>query len=415
MKKNYSILIALFALTVGGNAQTESIETASWTPLISGTTNSLLGAAVVSTSECYVAGASGTIRKTTDGGTTWAGQITGTTQTLYSIVFTTSTTGYAVGDAGTALKTTNGGTTWTAMSLPVANDLRFVYFTDANTGYIAGGTSESPGIILKTINAGSSWTSLSTSSVFTDAAYGISFTSPTDGYSVDYDGNIIKTTNAGLTWTLLSSGTTTPLYAVCFPSINNGIVVSRAGDIRTTANAGASWSGVVSGTTDALTRIDFYDVNNVIAVGGNPTANTGTIVTTTNGGATWTVFNPGTQRLFGIDLFNANLGYAVGLGGTILKYTSNVGIHEYKTSALSLNSYPNPFSTSTTIDCGTYVFKNAASIEVYDLTGKLVKSTQTAVKANTIVIERDNLDKGIYLFKVYDGTTMIGTGKMIAE
>jgi hypothetical protein len=59
-----------------------------------------------------VVGASGTIRRTTNGGATWTGQSSGITNTLYSVSFTDANTGKVVGGEGTILHTATGGTTW---------------------------------------------------------------------------------------------------------------------------------------------------------------------------------------------------------------------------------------------------------------------------------------------------------------
>jgi len=79
----------------------------------------------------------------------WTAQTSGTTENLASVYFIDANTGYAVGKSGTILKTTDGGTNWTALSSGITSGLGAVYFTDANTGYIGG-----EGKILKTINGG---------------------------------------------------------------------------------------------------------------------------------------------------------------------------------------------------------------------------------------------------------------------
>ena len=53
--------------------------------------------------------ASGTILRTTNGGTTWTSQSSGTTNYLYGVSFTDANTGTAVGWNGTIIRTTNGG------------------------------------------------------------------------------------------------------------------------------------------------------------------------------------------------------------------------------------------------------------------------------------------------------------------
>ena len=67
--------------------------------------------------------------------------------------------------------------------------------------------------------------------------------------------------------------------------------------------------------------MDFYDANNGVIVGGNVPLNTGTILTTNNSGVTWTVSTPGSSRLIRVDFYDATVGYAVGLNGTILKWS----------------------------------------------------------------------------------------------
>lgn len=415
MKKIYIAFLFLLS-AVTGSAQV----TASWTALTSGTTTNLNGVFAINSSICYVVGNAGTILKTIDGGTSWVPQVSGISQVLYYVFFTDANNGYAVGDNNTAIKTTNGGTTWSAMTVPIVSgvNFRYVYFINSITGFISGGATSGSGKILKTTDAGTTWTSISLTGVSSSAVTSIAFTSSTTGYATEYSGKILKTTDGGNTWSSLTSGTSTNLQEIEFTSANNGFVSGDNGLIKTTSNAGSTWSTVTSGTTtDYLTGIDFYDVSNGVIVGGNVAANTGVILTTTNGGASWSTYNPGSSRLYEVDFVNANLGYAVGLNGTILRYSSNVGIEEQEVKTNNLKSYPNPFSNSTSIDCSNYTFKKSASVEVVDVTGKIVKNIKSALKdgESRIVIEKGNLIPGIYFYKIYDGTSMMGTGKMIVE
>jgi photosystem II stability/assembly factor-like uncharacterized protein len=409
MKKIFTLL-SLFAFSyLDVNAQI----TASWTLLASGNNDTLYGVSAPQASICYVAGSNGVIRKTTDGGITWAGQASGTLEDLFAITFTDNLSGYIVGNKGTALKTIDGGGNWSVMSLGTIENFRCVYFTDANTGYIGGGTT-SNGKIYKTINAGATWTNLNITTA-NSVIYSIFFTSPLIGYaSIGVSGQIIKTTNGGITWSspVMTGATNTgPLH---FTSANNGFLTGNNGVIRTTADAGASWIGVTSGTTNALGRIDFYDSNNGFIVGGSLTANTGIILNTTNGGTSWSTYTPGTARLLSVDMVNANTGYATGLNGVILKYSSNVGIIENTPNHVSFTNYPNPFSNSTIVDLGDYKPLKSISVEIYDLTGKLIKSI-ISKNESKIEIERNDLSAGIFLYKVFDGTNYLGSGKMTVK
>ena len=150
MKKIFSLLLLFcFASTIG-------FAQGTWAPLVSGTTTTLLGVSTPSSALCFVCGATGTIRKTTNAGSTWNPLSSGTGQNLHSIVFIDVLTGFVVGDNGTALKTTNGGTSWSPMTVGTAVNLRFVYFFDSSNGFITG----AGGLILKTIDGGTSWTSI---------------------------------------------------------------------------------------------------------------------------------------------------------------------------------------------------------------------------------------------------------------
>lgn len=286
-----------------------------WAPLTSGTTTTLLGVSAPSSSLCFVCGATGTIRKTTNAGVSWLPLSSGTGQNLHSIQFLDVLTGFVVGDNGTALKTTNGGTTWSAMTTGTTLALRFVYFLDASNGYISGAS----GLILKTTNGGATWTTTTTpTSVQINSVY---FTTPSIGYASGNGGIILKTTTAGSTWSTLTSGVATNLGILQFTSATDAVVGGDGGVIRKTISSGTSWGPIASSTTDNLTGMDFYDANNGFMVGGNIPLNTGIILRTVDAGNTWTSFLPGSSRLTKTDFYDENLGYAVGLDGTILQYT----------------------------------------------------------------------------------------------
>jgi photosystem II stability/assembly factor-like uncharacterized protein len=95
-------------------------------------------------------GNSGTIIRTTNGGSNWNTQPIGTINVLYNVKFTDANNGTVVGDFGTILKTTNGGINWIFKSSGTNNDLNGVFFTDANTATIVG----VGGTILRTTTGG---------------------------------------------------------------------------------------------------------------------------------------------------------------------------------------------------------------------------------------------------------------------
>ena len=304
--------ILVFILVVG-----TSPAWAGWVAQTSGTSLLLRGVHFpVDPTTGYAVGTSGTILKTTDGGTNWSTQSSGTTNALNAVHFVDATTGYAVGRSGTVLKTTDGGTNWSTQSSGTAEDLWSVHFpVDATTGYTVGLS----GTILKTTDGGTNWSSQSSGT--TNNLRGVHFPSnATTGYAVGGSGTILKTIDGGTNWSPQSSGTALTLRGVHFPvDPTTGYAVGASGTIVKTADGGTNWSAQTSGTGNELASVHFpVDATTGYAVGLS-----GTILKTTDGGTNWSPQSSGTGNELASVHFpvDATTGYAVGLSGTILKTT----------------------------------------------------------------------------------------------
>lgn len=306
MKKTVLFCILLFQLT--GNSQT-------WKKLNSGVNNGLAAVYAPTPSICYVAGMSGIILKTIDGGITWTKQTSGTNSDFYGLFFTSLNTGYAVGNDGAAVRTTNGGATWSPMSPGTSLHLRSVWFYDASLGFISANQG-----VFKTTDGGNSWTDISpnTSQIF----YGVVFTSPTVGYTADFNGNVYKTINGGVSWTSQAIGYFGSGGFLSFTSANNGILSAGNGFVARTTDAGVSWTKVPSGFTDHLAYSHFLDANNGLIAGGHVAADTGVVLRTTDGGASWTPMPTGSTRMYGVYYADATTAYASGTNGSIIKWTN---------------------------------------------------------------------------------------------
>lgn len=79
--------------------------------------------------------------------------------------------------------------------------------------------------------------------------------------------------------------------------------------------------------------------------------------------------------------------------------------------------YPNPFSTSATLKIPRELIKSGKiNIEIYDLVGNKVSNHLYLINdRNDIEIKRNTLSTGMYLFRIYDENTSIGSGKFIIE
>lgn len=167
----------------GGNA---------WSPAM--TTYTALAVDFTSETTGWICGASGLIKKTTDGGASWTDQVSGTTLALHGIHFINDNEGWACGMTGTILHTTNGGTTWTAQTSNTANLLSDINFSDSQNGWACGYT----GTVLRTTNGGSTWTPYFSITTGTSAwLQSIALIDANNAWVVGSGGSILRMTDAG--------------------------------------------------------------------------------------------------------------------------------------------------------------------------------------------------------------------------
>lgn len=106
----------------------------------------------------WVAGNTGAIFRTSNGGGNWIEQQSGTSKDLNGVVFVDNHRGWCVGDEGTILHTTNGGTTWSSQNPGTTAYLEAVHFVDGQTGWAAGVDYDPMrGVMLQTTDGGVTW------------------------------------------------------------------------------------------------------------------------------------------------------------------------------------------------------------------------------------------------------------------
>lgn len=74
--------------------------------------------------------------------------------------------------------------------------------------------------------------------------------------------------------------------------------------------------------------------------------------------------------------------------------------------------YPNPFSTETRLILKDSFYK--VSLEIYNLIGEKVRQIQN-LKSNEVIIKKENLTNGIYLFVLKQNETIVETQKVIIQ
>ncbi|HAX48336.1 MAG TPA: YCF48-related protein [Ignavibacteria bacterium] len=198
-----------------------------WLLPASGTLKNLYGSVINDYDTMMVVGESGKVIRSNNRGVTWNNINSGTTKTLRSVCFPTKFTGYSSGDSGIVIKTTDAGLSWsTIYSFDTTGSVRSIYFADSLTGWFC----TSKGRIYKSINGGSSWSiQYSNSSVSLNC---ISFNGTSKGTAVGSGGTIVETNNGGSTWILSAYNAGVDLYGVHRVNDNLAFICGKGKIIR---------------------------------------------------------------------------------------------------------------------------------------------------------------------------------------
>lgn len=322
-----------------------------------------------------------TVNEQPTGTDDWVKLTSGTSNDLYGISFGSASSGWVVGLYDTMLHTGDGGGSWTSQFGNIAASVRSskessahavspppyydnahflcVHAVDANTAWISSlgpchGLNLTPCFVTK--NGGGTWTCLATATNFQEwAIYGFdggaarvctigSSSHPdsdiqiieggydTNSYPISWGGlyaigfgdadtgwtggqDFYKSTDGGSSWSQISkpSGTGT-ILDIAAVSATTAWACSTGGRIIKTED-GSSWTSLTSGVSVDLWGIDFVNANNGWCVGAG-----GTILVTTDGGATWTAQDSGTaSTLTDVSAVDAGHVWACGANGLILR------------------------------------------------------------------------------------------------
>ncbi len=95
------------------------------------------------------------------------------------------------------------------------------------------------------------------------------------------------------------------------------------------------------------------------------------------------------------------------------KHPENVGIKEINENYLFTNAYPNPANNLTTINYNFSSDITNASIVIYDLLGKKVKSELLSNSQGKVTINTNDLNNGIYLYSLVLNGRSVSTRKLV--
>jgi photosystem II stability/assembly factor-like uncharacterized protein len=392
-----------------------------WSAQTSGTTNLLYSVKAVSNNVGWAVGATATVRRTTDGGSTWGngnpnpGVINGT---IYAIEAIDANTAWCTtSPAATFIyRTTNGGVNWTQVFTQTGGFIDDIKFNNANTGFAYGDPVGSRWSLWKTTNGGVTWDSTGLNLIQAGAEAGWNNAMILMGNNIWFGTNntrVYKSTNFGTSWTFGATTGELNSYSVHINSLALGLIGGTT--LQRTTDGGATYTSLGNplgtGNITALEGVitDFWY-----------TRGTG-IYRSTNSGSNWVLSFTAAGALNDIDFAIVNgcpEGWAVGAAGTIVKMANLVGIGNNNNEIPNVykleQNFPNPFNPSTQI---TFALPKAGIVKliVYDILGREVRTILNEfVPAGNHSVEFDagSLASGAYFYKIESGD-FTDTKKMV--
>lgn len=395
-----------------------SYSTDYWLPVQSPTTKWLYRLSFPDSINGWACGDSGTIIHTTNGGTSWQIQNTGGIESMvWAISFPNVRLGWAIAFesypvfGSRILTTTNGGLSWNSSMFPDTTvELYAINFLDSLTGWTAG----SQGKVFHTTDGGLTWIphpidSSGCGGLFPIFRLGFynNIVQHAMGGAIDFVGVTWRSTNFGQSWKSTCVGPE-PIYDIFY--FDSAHAICSGGDWEygvttvTTSDAGTSWFYDTTGFFGKGETIDFRTP----AEGWIGAGFSGLLLLTNDSGRTWTsMFSPDTTAVYDLVFTTPYHGIAVGYGGKILKYNTEViGIenpyrHVPDKFSVSQN-FPNPFNQSTNIN---YRLSIAARVRfrIHDAAGRLVRGFEEGDKlpgTYQFKINEPGLSSGIYFLSV---------------
>ena len=409
-----------------------------WTQISSPTHRTLTDISFINSNTGWIAGDSGTIIKTTNGGSDWIVQNSGTFNYLEDIFFLNERLGWAVSyevfpvapnfQGTLLLKTTDGGDTWINYMYPDTNTyLSCVFFIDSLRGFMGGVSS----IIVRTTDNGTVWNKTNTDSTLQLLlpVFKIKFLDGNEnlGYACggfrDIAGITWVTRDGGLNWlgTVLAPE---PFFDLTI--LNDQKTVCSGGDLEygssvaRTTNQGFNWIYDTLGVFGLSYGVDQRTPSEIWMASGYSEK----FLFSRDTGKSWTPFpTPGNTAVFDVVFTDSVYGYACGANGKILKYDSRTSVtgnftdRNIPQNYFLKQNFPNPFNPSTNLEYGISK-KGYVSLKIYDVLGNevtaLINETKPAGNYNyQFSTENYQLSSGIYFYSLSVNGELIDTKRMV--
>jgi photosystem II stability/assembly factor-like uncharacterized protein len=407
-----TIIILVNILSFNLWAQTSNNCSYTFVPQSSGTLNLFYTVKAVNGQVCWAAGSNGTVRRTTDGGTTWLngnpnpGIITGDIKNIDATDGDNAlaTTSQSINTF--IYKTTNGGNNWVQVYSQNSGFINGIHMVSATNGFAFGDPIANVWNILTTTNGGTTWTPLPTAPAALIGEQGFPngfFVLPPYIWFGAFFGNAYRTTNNGINWTShQTTGINGFVYAFHFNTPSLGLA-SSISMIKST-DSGTTYFPLSAPGLGNITAIEGSE-NDFWFVRGYE------IYRSTNAGNNWSLVNTNANTQRDIDFPDNSTGcltgWVVGHAGTITKMSAMLTGTETNQNTVTENyslkqNYPNPFNPVTNI---TYSLPKSGNvnIKIFDLSGREIQTLVNEFKnPGTYIISFDasDLASGLYFYKM---------------
>ncbi|MBU1985257.1 T9SS type A sorting domain-containing protein, partial [bacterium] len=321
--------------------------------------SAIVDVAALSPLTAWFAGGSSGLMLTTDGGQSFIPQFLPENRRAGQLQFFNADSGW-IRSGRYLTYTTNGGQNWQAIPTMTMSGTYGMFFLDMQNGWVFGGK---PATIEHTTDGGLTWTRQYQDSLYGETAVvGLSFTDPNVGWAAVWGLSLLHTTNGGATWNSVNIGGCGDWTTMQWTDPDHGYVLSDYEPMWYTTDAGTTWR-------EAPNHIG--------------------------------------SRMIDVDFPNASHGWVVGWNGTIVKWNGSALAAEPVARAAipiqcMLSAFPNPFNPITTLEF-TIPVTTRASLQVYDITGRLVQTLTDRVLPAGIYTQRldaSRLPSGVYFARL---------------
>jgi photosystem II stability/assembly factor-like uncharacterized protein len=272
----------------------------------------------------YAPGDNGKLVRSTDGGNHWATLQVPTSEDLLDAWFVDSTNGFALDVGGRVQRTSDAGDTWALLDIGTTAIPRAVFAPDVNTVLLFG-----PIGIQRSQDRGDTFEAVDVKAVRTAE---LTDYDRTEGTALFAYGSraLVVSTDLGANWKKVKGPVKKPRYSkVDFLSAQIGFALTTDGRVWKTRNGGRTWTDLAGVGTDNVSDISFGDAGHgflTVAAGLNDDFVAGRVLRTSDGGRTWRpqLVNPQPFAVRGIATPSPDIAFGLG-GSSDLFYTTTGG------------------------------------------------------------------------------------------